>query len=87
MSVIVLVEVRALWVVGVQRRRVGAGAALYFLVVLPFNKLHERMARGEEPEPETPSQEVQLLTQIRDALVDGRVPDSDRAPVRPGEAG
>src|SRR5207248_4295664 len=57
-------------------------AALYFLVVLPFNKLHERMARGEEPEPETPSQEVQLLTQIRDALVDGRVPDSDRAPVR-----
>ena len=42
-------------------------AALYFLVVLPVNRLHERMARGEEPEPEAPSQEVQLLTQIRDA--------------------
>ena len=70
-------------------------AALYFLVVLPVNKLHERMARGEEPEPEAPSQEVQLLTQIRDALTDGRVAagtrtatgQGSRAPVRPGEAG
>jgi large conductance mechanosensitive channel len=69
--------------------------ALYFLVVLPVNKLHERVARGEEPEPEAPSQEVQLLTQIRDALTDGRVPAGARtpdgqrttgAPVRPGEA-
>lgn len=65
-------------------------AALYFLVVLPVNKLHERMARGEEPEPEAPSQEVQLLTQIRDALTDGHVPAGHRpaaAPVRPGDAG
>jgi large conductance mechanosensitive channel len=49
-------------------------AAVYFVVVLPMNKLHERMARGEEPRPATPSEEVQLLTEIRDALVNGSRP-------------
>ena len=49
-------------------------ATVYFIVVLPMNKLHERMARGEEPKPKTPSEEVQLLTEIRDALVNGRRP-------------
>jgi len=44
-------------------------AALYFLVVYPLNKLAERRKRGEEPPPEAPSEEVQLLTEIRDALV------------------
>jgi large conductance mechanosensitive channel len=44
-------------------------AALYFLVVLPMNKLAERRKRGQEPEPEAPSEEVRLLTEIRDALV------------------
>jgi large conductance mechanosensitive channel len=44
-------------------------AALYFLVVLPMNKLAERRRRGEEPPPEAPSEEVKLLTEIRDALV------------------
>ena len=43
-------------------------AVLYFLVVLPMNKLAERRARGEEPEPAAPSDEVRLLTEIRDAL-------------------
>ena len=47
-------------------------AVLYFLVVLPMNKLAERRARGEEPEPEAPSDEVRLLTEIRDALVTRR---------------
>jgi large conductance mechanosensitive channel len=46
-----------------------AAAALYFVVILPMNKLAERRARGEEPEPEAPSDEVRLLTEIRDALV------------------
>jgi large conductance mechanosensitive channel len=49
-------------------------AAVYFIVVLPMNKLHERIARGEEPEPKAPSQEVVLLTEIRDALVNGGHP-------------
>jgi large conductance mechanosensitive channel len=49
-------------------------AALYFLVVLPINKLAERRRRGEEPPPEAPTEEVKLLTEIRDALVAGGVP-------------
>ena len=47
-------------------------AALYFLVVYPLNRLAERRARGEEPPPAAPSEEIMLLTQIRDALVAGR---------------
>ena len=47
-------------------------AALYFLVVFPLNKLAERRARGEEPPPAAPNEEIVLLTQIRDALVAGR---------------
>jgi large conductance mechanosensitive channel len=47
-------------------------AAIYFLVVYPLNRLAERRARGEEPPPTAPSEEVKLLTEIRDALVTGR---------------
>ncbi|MFI6232697.1 large conductance mechanosensitive channel protein MscL [Micromonospora sp. NPDC050784] len=43
--------------------------ALYFLVVYPMNRLAERRKRGEEPPPSAPSEEVKLLTEIRDALV------------------
>jgi large conductance mechanosensitive channel len=50
-------------------------AALYLLVVMPMNKLAERRKSGEEPEPKAPSEEVRLLTEIRDALVaSGGVP-------------
>jgi large conductance mechanosensitive channel len=44
-------------------------AALYFLIVLPMNKLAERRARGEEPEPEAPAEDIRLLTEIRDAII------------------
>jgi large conductance mechanosensitive channel len=47
---------------------VVVAAAVYFLVVVPMNKLAERRARGIEPQPEAPSQEVLLLTEIRDSL-------------------
>jgi large conductance mechanosensitive channel len=47
-------------------------AAIYFLVVYPLTRLAERRARGEEPPPTAPSEEVKLLTEIRDALVTGR---------------
>jgi len=57
-------------------------AVVYFLVVLPMNKLAEMRKRGEIPEPEAPSDEVRLLTEIRDALVAGPGP-SGSAPVRP----
>jgi len=57
-------------------------AALYFLVIFPMNRLAERRKRGEEPPPAAPSEEVQLLTEIRDALVaGGRVPTQQRTTV------
>ena len=43
-------------------------AAIYFVVVMPLNKLAERRARGVEPKSEAPSDEVALLTEIRDSL-------------------
>ncbi|HET7397830.1 MAG TPA: large conductance mechanosensitive channel protein MscL [Intrasporangium sp.] len=43
-------------------------AAVYLAVVVPMNALAARRAKGQEPQPEAPSQEVLLLTEIRDAL-------------------
>ena len=45
-------------------------AAIYFAIVFPLNKLAERGKRKEEAEP-TPAgpTEIELLTEIRDALV------------------
>lgn len=67
-------------------------AVVYFLLIYPMNKLAERRARGEEPESKAPSDEVRLLTEIRDALLAG---DSEaaataarrgqRPPIRPGD--
>ena len=50
-------------------------AVLYFLVVFPLNKLAERRRTGEEPPPAAPSEEVKLLTEIRDALITGGAPN------------
>lgn len=58
-------------------------AAVYFVVVLPMNKLAERRRRGQEPPPETPSEEVRLLTEIRDLLVTARVPEQSRRAEQP----
>lgn len=43
---------------------------VYFFVVTPYNKLQARRAAGEEPTP--PSEEVTLLTEIRDLLAQNR---------------
>lgn len=43
-------------------------AAIYFFIVLPLNKLAERRARGQEPEPDPLTTEQELLTEIRDLL-------------------
>jgi len=43
-------------------------AVVYFCIVLPMNKLAERRARGQEPEPDAPAEETLLLREIRDAL-------------------
>jgi large conductance mechanosensitive channel len=48
-------------------------AAIYYLVVVPMNMVIERRrARGIEPTPEEMSDEVRLLTEIRDELARGR---------------
>ena len=41
-------------------------AVVYFFIVTPYNQLQARRAKGEEPAP--PSNEVTLLTEIRDTL-------------------
>ncbi|MCU1538446.1 MAG: large conductance mechanosensitive channel protein [Humibacillus sp.] len=43
-------------------------AVVYFAVVVPMNTLAARRKQGVEPEPEAPSEEVILLTEIRDSL-------------------
>jgi large conductance mechanosensitive channel len=43
-------------------------AVVYFVVVVPMNTLLTRLKRNEEPEPEAPSPEIELLTEIRDLL-------------------
>jgi large conductance mechanosensitive channel len=58
---------------------------LYFLVVYPLNRLAERRARGEVPPPSAPSEEVKLLTEIRDALVTGRASQASVNDVMAGE--
>jgi len=42
-------------------------AVVYFVIVLPLNKLKERRERGVEPGPSEPT-DVELLTEIRDLL-------------------
>ena len=40
---------------------------VYFAIVVPYNTLRESMARGEE-EPVPPTEDIALLTEIRDLL-------------------
>jgi large conductance mechanosensitive channel len=51
---------------------IAIAAVVYFFLVLPMNKLAERRKRGMEPETDAPGEDIILLTQIRDALVEGR---------------
>jgi large conductance mechanosensitive channel len=41
-------------------------SVVYFLIVTPYNKIQQRMARGEEPA--SPAADIALLTEIRDLL-------------------
>jgi large conductance mechanosensitive channel len=47
---------------------VSIAAAVFFLVVKPVGNLMARRKTGEEPESEAPSEDVVLLTEIRDLL-------------------
>jgi large conductance mechanosensitive channel len=46
---------------------VAVAAAVFFFVVKPMNALQTRLGRGET-EPEAPSADIALLTEIRDEL-------------------
>jgi large conductance mechanosensitive channel len=43
-------------------------AVVYFLVVVPTNRLLEMRGRGEEPEVTAPTEDIALLQEIRDLL-------------------
>jgi large conductance mechanosensitive channel len=43
-------------------------AVVYFVIVVPYNHLQERRARGLEPEPEAIAEDIALLQEIRDLL-------------------
>ena len=49
-------------------------AVVYFLIVLPLNRLKERRKSGEETGPAEPT-DIELLTEIRDLL---RAQQADR---------
>jgi large conductance mechanosensitive channel len=61
-------------------------AVVYFFVVVPMNTLLKRLKRDEEPEPEAPSPDVELLTEIRDLLraQGGATGTTTGTPVDPG---
>jgi large conductance mechanosensitive channel len=65
-------------------------AAIYFVIVLPLNKLAERRKRGIEAEPARPSEDILLLQEIRDLLAAQSSPalsqDTASSPA-PGTAG
>jgi large conductance mechanosensitive channel len=43
-------------------------AAVYFVLIVPMNKLAERRRSGVESPPEAPAEDVALLREIRDLL-------------------
>ena len=45
--------------------------AIYFCIVVPMNALNARRKEAEDNTPKEVSEEVQLLTEIRDALAKG----------------
>lgn len=71
-------------------------AAIYFVIVLPLNKLAERRKRGIEAEPARPSEDILLLQEIRDLLAaqpspalrqDATGTGAPESPAAPGAAG
>ncbi len=43
-------------------------AVIYFLIIVPMNRLAELRKRGDEPEPTAPGEDILLLQEIRDLL-------------------
>ena len=60
-------------------------AAIYFLIVLRLNAFARRRARGEEPVPEAPAEDVELLREIRDLLAAQAAGGSGTGPTTPAQ--
>ncbi|WP_137723498.1 large-conductance mechanosensitive channel protein MscL [Prescottella subtropica] len=62
-------------------------AVVYFVLIVPANHLKSRFTTPEEKAEEALDTEVELLTQIRDLLADGRgsVSDASAAPSTDGK--
>jgi large conductance mechanosensitive channel len=58
-------------------------AVVYFIVVVPMEKIAERRKRGEEPGPAAPTQ-VELLVEIRDLLRTQQGVGAGQHPAGPG---
>mgnify|MGYP005820386739 CR=1 FL=1 len=58
-------------------------AAVYFLIVVPLNALARRRARGQEPAPEAPPEDVVLLREIRDLLAARNTDQAGTTSARP----
>ena len=58
-------------------------AAVYFLIVMPINKLAERRKKGLVEEPSAPSENILLLQEIRDLLA-GQTSPAVRNDAGPG---
>ena len=58
-------------------------AAVYFLIVMPINKLAERRKKGLVAEPAAPSENILLLQEIRDLLA-GQTSPAVRNDATPG---
>lgn len=57
-------------------------AVVYFVFVVPSNRMAERRSRDEEPEPEAVAEDVLVLREIRDLLraSDGHIESGTQAP-------
>jgi large conductance mechanosensitive channel len=58
-------------------------AAVYFLIVMPINKLAERRKKGLVEEPAAPPEDILLLQEIRDLLA-GQTSPALRTDATPG---
>lgn len=47
---------------------------VYFMIVMPYQRARERLARGEEEAPAAVPEDVALLTEIRDLLASRETP-------------
>lgn len=64
-----LIELDIGGIVGAFVQFLITAAVIFFVIIKPYNLLMARMNTGEEaPAPAGPSDEVRLLTEIRDAL-------------------